>query len=315
MHRSQYGWSCWRALLGLGLLLQVTAAAQVRTPVPPLLQVARRHFDNLEYERALVELLSAQRLTRTQDERVSLLLLKGIVLAEMGKKAEASSAFKEALRLQPEAALPPDVSPKISLQFEAISAALAVAKLEPEKRPTKPGPRASPPPPAESVQAGRADAQGQSHAQPPAALPQINVVVAPIQEVNIAPPVTPLPAAATPSGAVDVHKSRVLDPHILIPAGTGGVLAIAGGVFWGLARKEFKKIESDDPRLDSLSAVQGSVSNGRTYQTVGFSLMGAGLVGLGLAVGLYRMEGAGSPPVELVMGTNGRQALLHGRWW
>jgi tetratricopeptide (TPR) repeat protein len=296
------------------LLLQVTASAQAQAPVPPFLQKARRHFDNLEYERALVELLGAQRLTRNQDELVSLLLLKGIVLAELGKKAEASGAFREALRLRPGAVLPSDVPPKISRQFEAVSEALAVAELEPKERPTKPGPRASPPPPASTVQAGNADVQGQSQAQPPAVLPQINVVVSPNQEVNIAPPVTPLPAAATPSGEGDVHGSRALDSHILIPAGAGGALAIAGGIFWGLARKEFKKIESGDPRLNSLAAVQDTASNGRTYQTVGFSLMGAGLVGLGLAAGLYGVDGRGSP-VELSVGTNGRQAVLYGRWW
>jgi hypothetical protein len=309
----------------------MTAAAQAQTPVPALLQKARRHFDNLEYERALVELVSAQPRTRTQDERVPLLLLKGIILAELGKKAEASGAFREALRLRPGAVLPSNVSPKISRQFEAVSEALAVAEPEPEKRPTKRAARAAPrparsaepekapamavapvSPPAGAVQSGNMGAQGQGHAQPPAALPQINVVVTPNQEVNIAPAVTPF-SSTDPSGTGDVHRSQVLDPHILIPAGAGGALAIAGGIFWGLARKELKKIESGDPRLDSLSAVQSSASNGRAYQTVGFSLMGAGLVGMGLAAGLYGMDRAGSP-VDLGVGTNGNQMVLHGRW-
>jgi hypothetical protein len=318
MHRNQHGWSRWSALPGLGLLvLQMTAAAQPRAPVPALLQVARRHFDNLEYEQALVELLSAQRLTRTQDELVSLLLLKGIILAELGNKAESSSAFREALSLRPGAVLPPDVSPKIRRQFEAVSAALAVAKPEPEEQPTKPGPRAEPRP-ARAAQPPNAPAMAEASAppastvQPPAALPQVNVVVSPNQEINFAPLLTPFPATA-PSGAVDVNRSQALDPHILIPVGAGGALAIAGGVFWALAKKEFNKIESGDPRLNSLSAVQGSASSGRTYQTVGFSLMGAGLVGMGLAAGLYGMDGARSP-VDLSVGTNGSQMVLRGRW-
>jgi tetratricopeptide (TPR) repeat protein len=337
MPRREHVWSRWRTLLGLGvLLLQVTAAAREQAPVQALLQEARRRFDNLEYERALVELLSAQRLTRIQDELVSIHLLKGIVLAELGKKAEASEAFREALRLRPGAVLPLEVSPKISRQFEAVSEALAVTKLEPEKRSTESGPQAEPrptppgppqkapalvapsaPPPANAAQAEKAAVQGQSQAQPPAALPQINVVVTPNQEVNIVPPaypVMPLSPMTTPAGAVEAHRSRPLSPHILIPAGAGGALAITGGIFWGLARKEFSKIESDDPRLDSLTAVQGSASNGRTYQTVGLSLMGAGLVSLGLAAGLYGMDKTDSP-MELSVGVNGTQAVLHGRWW
>lgn len=319
MRRSEHDWIRWRALFGLSiLLLQVTAAAQAQTPVQALLQEARRRFDNLEYERTLVELLSAQRLTRTQDERVSILLLKGIVLAELGKKADASDAFREALHLRPGAVLPVDVSPKIARQFDAVSEALAVAKPAPEKRSKKPAPRAQPrPAPSEESQKASALApppmQGQSQAQPPSALPQINVVVTPNQEVNIAPPISPLSAAATPSSAMEAARGRGLDSHILIPAGAGGALAIAGGIFWGLARKEFSKIESDDPRLDSLSAVKASASNGRTYQTVGFSLMGAGLVGLGVAAGLYGMDRK-DPPVELIVGTQGSQVVLHGRW-
>lgn len=319
MRRSQTDWSHWKALLCLSiLLLQATATAQAKTPVQALLQEARRRFDNLEYERTLVELLSAQRITRTQDELVPILLLKGIVLAELGKKAEASDTFREALRLRPGAVLPVDVSPKIARQFDAVSEALAVAKPAPEKRSKKPAPRAAPQPaPSEESQKAPTLApppvQGQSHAQPPAALPQINVVVTPNQEVNIAPPVSPVSAAATPWSAMDATRGRGLDSHILIPAGAGGALAIAGGIFWGLARKEHSKIESDDPRLDSLQAVQGSASNGRTYQTVGFSLIGAGLVGLGLAAGLYGMDRT-DPPVELIVGTQGSQVVLHGRW-
>jgi len=319
MRRSEHDWRSWRALLGLSILLfQVTAAAQAKTPVQALLQEARRRFDNLEYERTLVELLSAQRLTRTQDELVSILLLKGIVLAELGKKAEASDTFREALRLRPAAVLPVDVSPKIARQFDAVSETLTVAKPEPQKRSKKPTPRAEPPPtPSEESQKASSLAspavQVQSYAQPPAALPQISVVVTPNQEVNIAPPVSPVSAAATPSSAMEATRGRGLDSHILIPAGAGGALAIAGGIFWGLARKEHSKIESDDPRLDSLQAVQSSASNGRTYQTVGFSLMGAGLVGLGLAAGLYGMDRTDSP-VELIVGTQGSQVVLHGRW-
>jgi tetratricopeptide (TPR) repeat protein len=315
MHRSKHGWNCWRPLLGLGvLLLQVTAAAQSQPSVQALLQEARRRFETLEYERALVELHSAQRLSPVQDELVSIHLLRGVALAELGKTGEASDAFREALRLRPGAVLPLEVSPKISQQFQAISAALAVSKLESRKRSTesepRPEPRLAPPeqPQKPPDIAASSPPQPASAAQAPSPLlPNINVTVNPSQnqEVNIMPPNSPV----MPSPP----RSQVLDRHILIPAGAGGVLAIAGGVFWGLARKEYKKIESDDPHLNSLPALEGSASNGRTYQTVGFGLMGAGLVGLGVAVGLYGMNREDSP-VEFSVGTTGSQAVLHGKW-
>jgi tetratricopeptide (TPR) repeat protein len=270
------------------------------------LQKARQLYDNLQYERALEELRGVQPSALTRDERISIFLFKGILLAELLRSEEAAAAFKEALDLQPSASLPLDVSPKLSLQFEAVRATLAVVKPQPEKPSTKPEPLTElrpPPPPPEQPQ--QASAEVQSVQQP-------LIYVAPVTQQKVEVYNQPAATPAVPEAKVDT--SRVLDSHILIPAGAGGALAIAGGVFWGLARKEFSRIESNDPRLGSLSEVQTSASHGRTYQTVGFSLMGAGLVGLGLAAGLYGMDRADSP-AGLSVGINSNQVVLSGRWW
>jgi tetratricopeptide (TPR) repeat protein len=306
MYHSERARSHWKLLLGLSvLLLQLTAAAQSQTPAQACLRKARQLYDSLQYERALKALQCVPSGVLTQDERISILLFKGIFLAELLRQEEASAAFKEALLLQPGALLPLDVSPKISLQFEAVRAALAVAKPQTEKPTTRPGSQKElrpPPPPPEQPQ--KALVEVQSVQQP-------LIYVAPVTQQKVEVHNQP----ATPAvRAEEVHTSRVLDSHILIPAGAGGALAIAGGVFWGLARKEFSRIESNDPRLGSLSELQTSASHGRTYQTVGFSLMGAGLVGLGLAAGLYGMDRTDSP-AELSVGLNSNQVVLSGRWW
>jgi hypothetical protein len=331
MHCSKHDWSRWRSPLGLGiLLLQVTATAQSQTPVQGHLEKARQLYNDLQYERALEELRSIQTHGLTKNEHVSFLLFKGIFLAELLRMEEASATFKEALVLQPGASLPLDVSPKISIQFEATRAALSLVKPVAPKPPKGPGPRSEPRPPspeflqqptamagkptpslADTEQADNAAPQEPSQI-PPDPLPPIDVEK-PERAKEAEAPDPPLPEVALPKGTVGLDRSHALAPHILIPAGTGGVFIIAGGVFWGLARKEYRKLESDDRSLTSFSAVQACASNGRTYQAVGFSLMGAGLVGLGLAAGLYGVDRTDSP-VKFSVVTNGRQAVLLGRW-
>jgi hypothetical protein len=91
------------------------------------------------------------------------------------------------------------------------------------------------------------------------------------------------------------------------------VLLAAGGVFYGLARKEHSRLQNRDASLATLGDARRSASQGRTFQTLGFGLMGAGLVGLGVATGLY----ASSEPtgqISIDAGTSGTSAFIHGSW-
>ncbi len=273
------------------------------------LQKARQLYDTFQYERALEELQGVRQHVRTEDELVSLLLYKGIFLAELLRKEEASAAFAEALRLRPGASLPENISPKITLQFEATRAALAVSKPEPPKRPAEPGPqsKARPPSPKQPT-------KPPSPIDPPTPSPGAPEYV---EETTEPPPKEmhpPLSMDAAPSPQVaEVPKGRAFGPRVLVPAATGGALVMAGSVFWGLAWREHSRLASADLYFNNISEMKASASRFRTYQTVGFSLLGAGIVGLGVATSLYGLSERGSS-VVLGVGTNGTQVFLHGRW-
>jgi hypothetical protein len=128
-----------RALAGLGLLLlHLTAAAQGQTPAQAHIETALRHYQDLEYELALEELHSAQRRARTPAETGLTMLYEGIVLFELGQDEEATAAFQAALRLQPGAALPMKVSPKIAQRFESLKQQVMQGATEqPPKAPQK----------------------------------------------------------------------------------------------------------------------------------------------------------------------------------
>jgi hypothetical protein len=68
-----------------------------------------------------------------------------------------------------------------------------------------------------------------------------------------------------------------------------------------------------DPRLATAEDVQRTVSRGRTWQTVGVSLLSVGAASLATAAGLYVL-GAPDTPVALSVSMKGTSASIHGRW-
>jgi hypothetical protein len=106
-----------------GLLLVVVPSKGLAAPGPAvqpyLLSVSRLH-EALAFERALEQLVTARRLSSGVEDDVALSLWEGILMAEMGWKEEAAAAFKAALFLQPDAALPTRVAPVISEQLESL---------------------------------------------------------------------------------------------------------------------------------------------------------------------------------------------------
>jgi tetratricopeptide (TPR) repeat protein len=110
----------WSTLSILGLLLlPLTVAAQGLTPASAHLEAAIGYYTDLEYERALVELSRAQRRAESEEEMVPTLLYQGIIHSELNQGEEAAAAFQAALQIQPSAALPMRVAPKIARHFEA----------------------------------------------------------------------------------------------------------------------------------------------------------------------------------------------------
>ncbi|WNG50914.1 hypothetical protein F0U60_47385 [Archangium minus] len=109
------------------------------------------------------------------------------------------------------------------------------------------------------------------------------------------------------------EKTFASRSHALLPAVAGGVLLAAGGVSYGLSRSELSKLRGDDPRLATYEDARASASRGKTLQTMGLGLAGAGVVGLGVAVGLYLLGGP-SEPMALGVSTDGTSAFVHGSW-
>ncbi|NMO17774.1 hypothetical protein HPC49_08040 [Pyxidicoccus fallax] len=116
--------------------------------------------------------------------------------------------------------------------------------------------------------------------------------------------------APAPSG---VSTKRDLRSRALIPAVAGGVLLVSGAVTYGLARAERSRLREGPGEFGSFDEAKRSASRGRTLQTVGFGLAGAGVVGLGVAAGLFVL-GAPGDAVSLGVSTDGTSAFVSGRW-
>jgi hypothetical protein len=122
------------------------------------------------------------------------------------------------------------------------------------------------------------------------------------------------PSALPPTALSDqVPRRRDLRRYSLVPAIVGGALVVAGGVAWGISRGDLNQLRNDDPKLTTVEDVQRGISRGRTWQTVGVSLLSVGAAGLAAATGMYVL-GAPDNSVELGVSTNGTSAFVHGRW-
>ncbi|WP_163995813.1 hypothetical protein [Pyxidicoccus caerfyrddinensis] len=283
------------ALCGVLLVLVPLGAHAAPGPeVRPYLVSVGRLYEDLEFERALEQLVTARHLCRGLEDDVALSLWEGILLAELSRTEQANAAFKAALFLQPEARLPAKVSPKMSRQFEALRVGVKRGLARGERAPEAPAPAAvADAPRKELVESPRVEA-------PSPVVPA--TLEAPVARAEV-------PLARGP----ETRTESSLRSRAHLPAIIGGALAAAGGVSWALSRTELSKLRSADASLATPADVDRSVSRGRTLQTAGVGLVGAGVVGLGVAAGMYLL-GAPTEHVSVSMGTDGTSALVSGRW-
>ncbi len=265
-------------LLVVPLAVHAQSSRGSKTVEDYLVSVSRL-YEILDYERALVEIEQARRMSPSEEAKVTLGLYEGIILADMIRMNEANRAFRAALLLRPDAKLPVQVSPKLAKHFELIRAevkqelALIQDRREAQRR----------------YEESIAQRETPSPVEPPPP-----AVTAPPREPEV----------------VSVGNSR---SRALIPAIAGGVLLAAGGVSYGLARGEQSKLRGDDPGLVTRADAHASASRGKTLQTVGLGLAGAGVVGLGVAAGMYLLGGP-SQPMALSVSTDGTSAFVSGSW-
>jgi hypothetical protein len=266
--------------LALGLLLPLVTHAATDGDAQTYLRSAKQLLESLDYEDALTQLHLARQVFRTREQEVTLLLYEGILLAELTRWAESTAAFRNALALSSEVQLPVQVSPKVKERFESLreQARRELAALV-APTPERDSPLEKPEPSTESA-----------------------------IETTSPPRQSPLSVAAASSSPRERSQS-----YSLVPAIAGGGLVVAGGVSWALSRGELNRLRTASPSLVREEDVERSVSRGRTLQTLGITLLGAGAAGLLSAAGLYILGGP-AEPMALGVGTTGSTAIIHGRW-
>jgi tetratricopeptide (TPR) repeat protein len=134
-------------LLAVGALPQ---SAQAQTVFERYFTTAQQLYENLEYEQALEQLKRTKKLAQGLEQEVPVLVLEGIVLAELGKQEDSQKAFESALLLNPDVELPLRVSPKVARSFDKVRARVR-QELEEEQR-LRPHPNVPPSPPQDTTQ-------------------------------------------------------------------------------------------------------------------------------------------------------------------
>lgn len=89
---------------------------------------------------------------------------------------------------------------------------------------------------------------------------------------------------------------------------------VLGGTSWALSRGELSKLNNNAPSLATAEDAHNAASRGRTYQTVGVGLLGAGVASLGFALGWNFFGPTSSTGPTVSVGTDGTSAFVQGRW-
>ncbi|WP_108077144.1 tetratricopeptide repeat protein [Vitiosangium sp. GDMCC 1.1324] len=222
-------------------------AAHAQNTFSHYLTAAVRLYDALEYEQALEQLQQAKGLARDAEQKVTIALHEGIILADMGKREQSQTAFKTGLRLDPKAKLPLEVSPKIAHDFEEQRARVyqeLASSLEESKQPA----------------IAKTDRPEQLTEGP---------------DLRVPAPVTPTPYA---TGVVEHSRKRVLVAPLVL-AGVG-IAAMGVGAVFGLqarssvndARRASFQDETHAHRDDAESSAR--VAN-VMFGTAGLAAVGA----------------------------------------
>ncbi|WNG40439.1 hypothetical protein F0U61_47220 [Archangium violaceum] len=275
------------AMVLWGCIVLMPWSAHARGGVRDYILAARSLYEDLEYENALEQLSRARPFSTGPADEALLSLYEGCILADLGKQEASSAAFKTALYLQPDAMLPMKVSPKVVRRFESLRAQV---KRSLAKR-------------------------GDAPRREPEARPVPPVASAPSPQVMRASPAVPAAHVAPAVPVAEVSGVGGMRGRAWLPASVGGVLLVGSGVSYALALHERSRLRGEGEPFPSHQDVERSAARGRTYQSVSWGLMGAGVVGLGISAGMYLLGRSEEPEkVGLGVSTDGTSAFLFGRW-
>jgi tetratricopeptide (TPR) repeat protein len=107
------------------------------------LAAAMRLYQKLDLDAALAELQLAEESAKdSEDDRVQVLIYRGLIFSETGKLSGASDQFKRALAIRPWAEVPEGTSPRIAKNFsDARKSLWGMASVKtPQKRVAAPTP-------------------------------------------------------------------------------------------------------------------------------------------------------------------------------
>ncbi|HEY3451356.1 MAG TPA: hypothetical protein VGK67_33670 [Myxococcales bacterium] len=256
----------------LALLLTLAAPGLGRAAAPAAKSDFRRYFDSavqlyrtMDLERSLEQLRLAKQQRHGADEDVVASMYEGILRFELGDEPGSASAFRAALFLDPAAAMPVQVSPRIALMLERERTRLR------QKAPV------TAPQPVPVV------VQAQPAPQLPAQ-PQPVYWTAPPSQREDPQPARPVhvyqaresidtAAAAEPAPAV-AAKKRVERRLWAIAPLAAGVLALGvGGFCLDQTSGYYSALTSGTPTRSQADTYR---SLGKTYQGVGWTLAGLG---------------------------------------
>ncbi len=262
-------------MLAFALLL-LAAEPPLPTGVPapvagknPYLRQAKENYQKLDFEKCLQRLQQAPQWKSAPDELLEIELYAGMCHYNLNQRADAEERFRLALRISPEAELPPYTSPKLVDFFLAVKKKLKPLKENP---PPRPPPVKEPTPPREPV------VREPPPKEPPARdvdLPKeeppapVRRVEPPPDEPREAPPPKLVPAPKPPPAAPPLIEPPNWARRHPAPIALGVVAVVAAGVGIGLGanaralerRANGATFESDFRELGGAARTNATAAN------------------------------------------------------
>jgi hypothetical protein len=264
----------WGMLLVLGAPWGAADAAG-KYPGNPYIEKATRLYEDFKYAEALRTLERAAKWpSNTPEQNVSIALLEGVLRFELQQPELAESAFKRALAIDPKAQLALTVSPKITDALERLRQVVTQPPLTTLEKPklTQTGP-------------GRPESEGGT--QPGTGL-----------AVDSNP---------NPTGSLRINLSRYRFPIAI----AGGGVALMGALSWTRAKSLEGQVRVADPSITTRAQLEGSLRTGRTFETVGWVLLGTGAA---TAVGSLLLLNPSSPAPTVLGGPTNGGAQMSLQW-
>jgi hypothetical protein len=300
--------SCWLVILGI-LISAAPGVARAQEDFERSVDTVRQLLESQQYADALERLGRLKPLVRNATQKSLVALYEGLILSNMGRRTQdrASAAFRAALLQDPQTSLPVKVAPRLERSFEEVRARVLKELAE---RPASARDALAPAVLAAPVEVSAPSLveTGRGPAGAPAELDAADRL-----RLVTKWPVLAASATAGYAPRTETFRQKARRPQVWVPALTGGVLLVSGGIFWGMALHEQSQLRNEDLSDGTMEDSKAAAARGKRYQTWGGGLAGAGGVALGVATVLYVLQ-VPKTPVSVGLDATGTSAFLQGTW-